>query len=312
MSLKPSIASMLRLQTPLILDGGLATELERRGADLKTKLWSARLLVDNPDLILTVHQDFLEAGADIIISASYQASFPGFAEAGIDHVTAEHLIRRSVQLACSARDNFWESPAAHGRLRPLVAASIGPYGACLADGSEYHGRYGLARKALMAFHKPRMKVLANTRADLLAIETIPSQLEAEVLLELLEDFPGTEAWLSFSCRDNRHVAHGEKFADCAAMVSSHPQIVAVGVNCTRPEFVTGLLRKAKNVQTPLVAYPNSGENWDAETRNWTGQGSGLDQAGEWQNAGARLIGGCCRVGVNEISGLRKMLLQEYK
>lgn len=297
----------LKRQSALILDGGLATELERRGADLQNPLWSAKMLVDDPGLVRDVHLAFLEAGADVIITASYQASLEGFEREGVDRTTAARIIRRSAALAREARDEFCADSAPWSRLRPLVAASIGPYGACLADGSEYRGDYALEKQQLIDFHRPRMEILADCGADLFALETIPSLLEAEALLELLSEFPGKHAWLSFSCRDEDSVSHGERFADCARSADSHPQIVAVGINCTRPEFVTPLLNSTVGVTAPLIAYPNSGERWDSERRAWTGEGSGLSNAKAWFEAGARLIGGCCRVAPDEISALRRSL-----
>lgn len=304
------ISEYLARQRIVILDGGLATELERRGADLKHELWSARMLLENPDLIRDVHLDFLRAGADIITSASYQASLPGFERAGLDKPEAIRAMRRSVELACEARSAFLAEETAEGRLRPLMAASVGPYGACLHDGSEYTGDYDLGKQALIDFHRPRMEKLAGSEADLLALETIPSQLEAEALLELLEEFPDRSAWLSFSCRDARHVSHGEAFADCAALVKDHPQIAAVGVNCTDPAHVPGLLASAGRAGVPLVAYPNSGEAWDPVTQEWGGRASsGLD-ARAWVQAGAGLVGGCCRVGPEAIAAMRRELLAD--
>lgn len=301
------LVQSLARQYVLILDGGLATELERRGADLRHELWSARVLMEDPGLIRDVHLAFLEAGADVITTASYQASLEGFERAGLDRGRAAQMMRRSVTLACDARVVFCADTAPGSRLRPLVAASIGPYGACLADGSEYHGNYGLDKQQLIDFHRPRMEILADTDADLFAFETIPSLLEAQALLELLAEFPGREAWLSFSCRDAECVSHGEPFAECANLADGNEQIIAVGVNCTRPEFVPGLLGSASSISKPLIAYPNSGETWDAEKREWMGQGGALD-ASAWVEAGARLVGGCCRVSPDDISAMRRALL----
>lgn len=300
------IGRALEQQQTLMIDGGLATELERRGADLRHELWSARMLSENPGLIREAHRAFLEYGADIIITASYQASYPGFERAGFDRETAARMMRRSVALACEARDEFWADSPPWSRLRPLVAASIGPYGACQADGSEYRGDYGLSKQQLKDFHMPRMELLAASQADFLAMETIPCLLEAEALLECLETIPNRFAWLSFSCKDAMHVCHGETFADCARLADQHPQVAAVGINCTPPQFVPDLLNAAAWIVTPFLAYPNSGEGWDAGAREWTGQGASLDPS-SWVAAGARLVGGCCRVGPDEIAGMRQCL-----
>ena len=296
----------------VIIDGAMATELERHGADLNDALWSAKLLVEQPDLIRQVHYDYFLAGADVAITASYQATFEGFARRGFSAAEAADLMRLSVALACEARDEFWADPAnRQDRMRPLVAASVGSYGAYLADGSEYRGDYGLSVEELMDFHRRRMAVLAETEADLLACETIPCRIEGEALVELLTEFAQAQAWLSFSCCDETHVCHGESFADCVQLANGSDQVVAVGVNCTPPQFVAGLLGSARVVtQKPLLAYPNSGEGWDAEAKCWVA-GAGLTEFGEpaklWHAAGGRLIGGCCRTSPDDIAAIGKAL-----
>lgn len=295
-----------------MLDGGLATELERRGGDIDDDLWSARLLLDAPEMIRQLHYDYYAAGADVAISASYQASFPGFARRGLDAQAAARLMELSVALARQARDEFWATQPENGpRLRPLVAASIGCYGAFLADGSEYRGDYGLSQAELMEWHRPRLAVLARSGADLLACETIPCRVEAEALVALLAEFPGLPAWISFSCQDESRVCHGERFADCVALAVGSPQVAAVGVNCTPPRFVEGLLRAAGAVtDKALLCYPNSGEGWNAQAHCWV-EGSGVTDFGPpsllWQRAGARLIGGCCRTGPEDIRRIRAAL-----
>jgi homocysteine S-methyltransferase len=268
------------------------------------------MLAEAPELIRAVHRDYLAAGADVIATATYQASFEGFHRAGFDAHRAEQLMRLSVDLAVRARDEFWADPAnREGRLRPLVAASIGPYGACLHDGSEYHGDYVIGAAELADFHRPRMDLLADTTADLFAFETIPSRLEAEVLIGLMPDYPNRRAWLSFSCRDGGHVSHGEAFAACAALADASGQIVAVGINCTAPRHIPELLNSAGAVRTPLAVYPNSGEHWIASEHRWCGQEGGTFPACEWYRLGARLIGGCCRTGPDDIRRMREDLLK---
>lgn len=282
----------------VVLDGGLATELEARGADLSDDLWSARLLLDDPDLIAEVHRAYVDAGADVVIGASYQASFEGLAHRGIDHTAARALFTRSVELA---RDTVGG--------RALVAASVGPYGAVLANGAEYTGDYALgdrdaARAFLRDFHGERAEVLAAAGPDLLAIETIPSVVEAEALLEVLDTLHDTPAWLSFSCRDANHLSDGTPFADAVDLVAGHPSIVAVGVNCTSPAAVPGLVAIAAGCTgTPIVAYPNKGGTWDPVAKRWVGDDlpEGLGPvAVELRTAGARLIGGCCGTGPSDI------------
>ena len=312
MDITNPIAPFLDQRRVLVLDGGLATELEKRGADLDDPLWSARLLIEDPDLIRQVHRDYYASGADVAITASYQASFPGLARRGLSERQAQQLMEASVRLAREARELFWsDADNRVDRLRPLVAASIGPYGAHLHDGSEYRGDYAIGRGELMNFHRDRMIVLAEAGADLLACETIPSRLEAEVLLDLLEQTPGVSAWLSFSCRDEAHISDGTSFAECVALADTSPRIVAVGLNCTAPTFAESLVRRAVEVtDKPVVVYPNSGEIYQVAGNRWL-PGEGVQDfvaaARRWHGAGARLIGGCCRTGPGEIAGIARAL-----
>lgn len=289
----------------LIIDGALATELERHGCDLKDDLWSARILLEQPEIIKQVHLDYFTAGADCAITASYQATIEGFERRGLSENEALELIRRSVQIAVETRDEFWSAPANRmGRSRPFIAASVGPYGAFLADGSEYRGHYGLSKKDLMEFHRPRMKALIEAGADMLACETIPCLVEAQALAELLKEFPGTTAWFSFSARDGEHISEGQVFADCVRQLEDRPQITAIGINCTTPAFVLSLVREAKKrTEKPILMYPNSGETYNAEKNDWNGDPvleSFGEQARLWYQAGARLIGGCCRTTPEDI------------
>lgn len=275
----------------VVLDGGLATELERRGNDLSSALWSARLLADDPDQVVAAHRAFVAAGAEVITTASYQASFDGFAALGID---ADVMLRRSVVLARrAAEDRAW------------VAASVGPYGAILADGSEYDGNYGRSVAELRAFHRPRLRALAGAEPDVLAIETIPSLREVEAVLAELEavDVP---AWLSITC-SGMHTRAGEPVATAFAMAADCAAVIAVGVNCTAPDDVDALVPLAATFGKPVVVYPNSGETWDAARRGWTGRpGLRPERVLDWIAAGARLVGGCCRVGSTEIAQLAQL------
>lgn len=292
----------------VILDGGLATELERRGQNLRDPLWSAKALIESPEVIRQIHRDYLEAGADVVTSASYQASFEGFALRGLSRKQAADLMRLSVRLACEARDTFAKSQSA-GQLKPLVAASVGCYGAVLHDGSEYQGDYGLSVQELIDWHRPRIEVLADSGAELLACETIPCLAEAEALVRVLEDFPQTPAWLAFSCRDGEHVCHGEALSDCVAAAETRGNILAVGVNCTPPQFVESLLQSiAGRTSKLLLAYPNSGESWDAHRQCWQPTASSrnwAEAARRWHATGARLIGGCCRTTLATIADIAR-------
>lgn len=283
----------------VILDGGLATELERRGVNLDDPLWSAKLLIENPALIRQVHEDYFLAGADVGTSASYQASIEGFAARGIDFQQAAALIDRSVRLVKEAREQFWDNASnRQGRRYPLVAASIGCYGAFRHDGSEYQGNYRLSLQQLMDWHFPRLALLVASGADVLACETIPSLLEAEALVRLLASFPRIPAWLSFSCRDQRHICEGATLLEAVEVAASADNVVAVGTNCTPPQYVEALLESVHNhTDLPLIAYPNSGECWNAARQRWEEGATVFDWAEgarRWHAAGARIIGGCCR------------------
>jgi homocysteine S-methyltransferase len=282
-------------ERPVVLDGGLASELERRGHDLSSHLWSAALLVDDPAAILEVHRAFFAAGAEVATTASYQASTRGFAGRGLSSVVdVETLLRRSVELAGRARDENGSG---------WVAASVGPYGAVLADGSEYRGDYGLTVSELQSFHRPRLEVLAEAGADVLALETIPCLAEAEALLAELALLQ-VPAWLSVTAAGQRTRA-GEPLAEVFRLAAECPWIIATGVNCLAPTDVPAAVDMAVRYGgRPAVAYPNTGEGWDAATRQWVGP-SGFDPTAvaAWIDAGARLVGGCCRVTPTDISTL---------
>lgn len=279
-----------------IADGGLATALEARGLDLSDRLWSARLLLDAPEQILRVHEAFFEAGAQVATTATYQASFEGLAERGLDRAASVRLLRRGVELARRARDR-----AGGG----WVAASVGPYGAALADGSEYRGRYGLSAAELAAWHRPRLEALAEAGPDVLALETIPDVEEAEALVGLVAEL-GLPAWLSYTVADGRTRA-GQRLETAFSLAAGVDQIAAAGVNCCSPAEVPGAVAAARAATgKPAIAYPNSGEGWDARRRRWTGP-SRFDpgEAAGWVRAGAVVVGGCCRVGPADIAALSR-------
>jgi homocysteine S-methyltransferase len=286
----PSLARAIS-ERVVVLDGGLATELERRGNDLGDAMWSARLLLDDPDEIRAAHQAYFRAGAEVAITSSYQASLEGFARMGADGAA---LLTRSVRLARQARDE-------HGR--GWVAASIGPYGAVLADGSEYRGDYGLSVAELREFHRPRLQILAAAGPDVLAFETIPSLDEVEALLAELEQLD-QPAWLSLTCVGPSTRA-GERAGEAFRMARDSKNVIAIGVNCTAPADVADLVSLASSESgKPVVVYPNSGEDWDAQRRRWTGRpGFAPELVAGWIAAGASLVGGCCRVGPSEIAAI---------
>src|SRR5687768_14770798 len=290
----------------VILDGGLATELERRGHDVSGSLWSAAILRTAPEAIEQVHYDYYAAGAQVAISASYQASYDGFAAAGIDPGETTTLLQRSVGLAISARARYRRDHPADAR-RLLVAASVGPYGAISHDGAEYRGDYGLSVGELVEFHARRFEILATAGADLLACETIPALDEAQALAQLLSRYAESCAWICFTSPDGVHTSHGEPLLDCASALDAVPNLVAVGVNCVKPEVVADAIRALRaGTGKPIVVYPNSGERWSGETHDWHGapdRESLASLAPGWKAAGARFIGGCCRTGPADIAAL---------
>ncbi|XP_057771642.1 homocysteine S-methyltransferase 3-like [Salvia miltiorrhiza] len=309
-----------------VIDGGLATELERHGADLNDPLWSAKCLLSSPHLIRRVHLDYLEAGANIIISSSYQATLQGFEAKGISRKEGEALLDKSVKIACEARDiynerapkGFWDASGDRvAQQRPiLVAASVGSYGAYLADGSEYSGSYGdgVSLETLKDFHRRRVQVLAASGADLIAFETIPNKLEAKAYAELLEEEGvNVPAWFSFSCKDGANVVSGEAVEECASIADSCEQVIGVGINCTAPRFIHELIQSIqKATGKPILIYPNSGETYDANRKEWV-QSSGVSDVDfvsyvkKWRDAGAALVGGCCRTTPNTIRAISKVL-----
>ncbi|HED65524.1 MAG TPA: homocysteine S-methyltransferase [Planctomycetes bacterium] len=290
-------------EAPLILDGGLATELERLGYDLAHPLWSARLLAEDPDAIAKVHRMYLAAGADVITTASYQASMPGFRAAGFREAEAERLLRDTVRIACRERD-------AAGREGVRVAVSIGPFGAYRADGSEYRGDYRVALAEIERFHRARLEVLLDEMreqgADIVLCETIPSAEEALLLARLLGEFGVRDAWVSLSLRDGTHTAEGNPLAVLASELQSQAPVGRIGVNCVSPTLVSEALATiGEAAALPLIAYPNAGESFDPAAKRWTGdrQSDLAGRAQRWYERGARVIGGCCRTGPRDIQAL---------
>jgi homocysteine S-methyltransferase len=297
----------------LIVDGGLATELERRGHDLTDDLWSARLLLDDPEVISQVHHDYLASGADCIISASYQGTIEGFMNRGLSHDEAKALLSLSVELAVKTRDQFWtDSDNRQGRIKPILAASVGPYGAYLADGSEFTGNYDLDEDGLREFHQERWDILAASCADIMACETIPSLAEARVLGKLFEETSQRFGWVSFSCKDGKHISDGTPLVEVVKILDPIENISAIGVNCTAPMFISSLIAEVQSATSkPIIVYPNSGETYDTAHRRWGGE-SDVDNYAEacirWRAAGASLIGGCCRTGPEHIRQVRQKLI----
>ncbi|MEU0331896.1 homocysteine S-methyltransferase [Streptomyces sp. NPDC006193] len=299
----PGLADALAAGT-VVLDGGMSNQLESAGHDLSDELWSARLLSERPEAVTEAHLAYFRAGASVAITASYQATFEGFGKRGIGREEAARLIASSVELAREAARRAADT----GVRRPLwVAASVGPYGAMLADGAEYRGRYGLGVAALERFHRPRMEVLAAAAPDVLALETVPDADEAAALLRAVRGL-GVPAWLSYTV-DGRRTRAGQPLEEAFAPAADVDEVIAVGVNCCAPGDVRPAVEIAARVTgKPVVVYPNSGETWDARTRAWTGPATfGAAQVRAWREAGARLIGGCCRVGPDVIRSIGRAL-----
>jgi homocysteine S-methyltransferase len=291
----------------VVLDGGLATELERRGQDLNDDLWSAKVLLESPEEVRNVHVDYYRHGADVATTATYQASFEGFARKGLDRKQSRALFEKAIDLACEARAQALAG-ASPDRPSPLVAGSLGSYGAFLADGSEYRGNYSAPPSALRALHRSRLEMLIDLfhagKLDVIAAETFPSFAEAQIVSDLLERAP-VGAWLSFSLADADHISDGTPLEKAVAKLAPNPNLLALGVNCTSPRFISAALDHLRAVtHKPLVVYPNSGEAYDARTRNWAGAPSSprswVNLVPEWYEKGARLIGGCCRTTPDEI------------
>jgi homocysteine S-methyltransferase len=307
-----SLQQLLAQQGFLVLDGGLATQLEVLGANLNDSLWSAKLLLEAPHLLEQVNYAYLCAGADIATTASYQATIPGLMAKGLTAPQAEAKIRLSVDISRQARDHFWSDTALRtNRLKPLVVASIGPYGAYLHDGSEYLGHYGLTHNQLKDFHRARLAILVDSQPDLIAFESFPSQLEAEAIVDLLTEFPSATCWISFTCKDESRISEGTSLAAAVRSITRSEQVLAMGVNCVAPRHVEALLKAAKQeTDKPLVAYPNSGAGFNSASSSW-------DERCElpviprsvtkWFEAGARLIGGCCNTTPETIHEIRAAL-----
>lgn len=294
MVLTPSIAATI-IRDVHVLDGGMASELEYRGARIDGPLWSAHVLEDAPEKIVEVHRAYIEAGAQCIETASYQVSRMGYLEIGLPAERADAALLHAVRLARDTANAFLAR-------RILIAASLGPYGAALHNGAEYHGNYDVRHANLVRFHQERIEVLAAATGieapDVFAFETLPSLEEAEAIGEALASWPAAAAWFSFTCRDEAHVAHGERLSHCAKAVSKFPQTVAIGVNCTLPAYIPALIHELRTAtDKPVIVYPNSGEGWDEAHRCWTGSGDPADygaMAHGWFSSGAHMIGGCCR------------------
>jgi homocysteine S-methyltransferase len=304
---KTSRLDALLGQGTSVIDGGLSTQLERLGCVLDGALWTGQTLLTNPELIERAHRDFIEAGARVLITASYQLSRQGFEALGLNSAQADEALRRSVEVARAAVDSA--GAAGEG---VLVAASVGPYGAILHDGSEYRGNYGLTHEELVAFHAERLAVLVSAEPDLFAVETIPDALEAAAIAEVLAQYPEIPAWVTFTAGEENTIWAGQSVEQAVAAVSSVPSVRAVGVNCVEPALVTGLVASIRAVtDLPIIVYPNAGGAWDAASGEWSGSVADplAAQASFWRDNGVALVGGCCGTDATAIAALSRSLAE---
>ncbi len=306
-------SELLNKNKIVVIDGAMATQLEARGCDINDELWSAKMIEERPDLIEDVHYVYFEVGADVGISASYQATVPGFMKKGFSREESENLIKKSMTLLLNARDRYQKE---HPERKDLVAAAaIGPYGAYLADGSEYRGDYKVDPQVIEDFHRERMQLLKDAGAEIFACETLPCLWEAEIILKVAKDLD-VPCWFSFSCRDYEHISDGTPIAECAARLDKEDIVKAVGVNCTYPEYISELIHHIKSKTTkPIIVYPNRGEEYDPVKKVWLGTQNGKSfgcWAEKWYEDGASAIGGCCRTtpdDIKEVAAFRDKLMK---
>ncbi|MCX8662546.1 homocysteine S-methyltransferase [Gilliamella sp. B2911] len=294
----------------IIIDGALASELQRRGCDLNDSLWSAKVLIEQPDLIRQVHYDYFKAGADCATTASYQASPLGFAKKGISLDESIKLIKKSVELAQQAKEQYLTQI---GKNKPLfIAGSIGPYGAYLADGSEYTGNYQLSEEEFIEFHQIRIQALIDAKADILACETLPNFAEIKALVKVLKQYPTMTAWFSFTLKDANHLSDGTPLKEVIDYLNNVDQVVSVGINCIALEEVTAALTVLQTLtRKPLIVYPNSGDQYDPTTKQWHKNHQHnctfKNQLPTWLKLGAKLIGGCCQTTPKDIAEIADYL-----
>lgn len=302
-------AMTTKIKYPLILDGGLSNVLESFGCDLNQELWSAKMLIDQPELIKRAHLAYLEAGAQCITSSSYQATLSGFERIGLNRSDATKMMIKSIELADEARSVFIKKNNQSESI--FLAASIGPYGAFLADGSEYRGDYRISDIELREFHAEKIRILESTNVDFLAFETIPSLQEIQILSELISQSK-KQCWISFSCRDSEFLNDGSKIIDALKICTSTNNLFALGVNCTAPKYISSIIKKIRPLvqDKKIIIYPNSGEIYLPESKSWKGISDPdifQKMASEWLDLGVDIIGGCCRIGPDHITKLSQSL-----
>lgn len=296
------IQEILSREPFVVIDGGGATELEARGCDLNDSLWSAKVLLEAPDIVTDVHRAYLRAGADIIKSMTYQSSHAGFKEKGLSDQDAEKAVQLGITIALDA--------VKQQSRKCYVAAAVGPYGAYLANGSEYTGHYGVTDTVLRDFHRKRLESFMEAGANFLAVETIPELAEAHLLAELMHEY-NISGWITFSCKNEQETCGGDRIGEAIRVLEHYEEVAALGVNCTHPRYISAIIHELKdNSMGPYIVYPNAGESYDPVSKTWHAD-KGYDDfyplAAKWYNDGARVIGGCCRTtpkDIRRISDLR--------
>lgn len=309
------LKKFLEKQNALILDGALGTQMQNHGFNINDSLWSAKFLDENPDAIKLVHKEYLEAGADCIISSSYQASLEGFLEKGFNEEKATHLISSSIKIAKDTRDEFWESYKNSDRLKPLIAASIGPYGAYLANGAEYSGNYEISEEKLSSFHEKRLDTIMQMHPDIIACETIPLFSEVKILSKLLEKYEHTTSWICLSAKNENLTNAGDNIEEVISWLNTQKHIDAIGINCTAPQYISALIKKIKRISDKLIViYPNGGSAYNPISKIWESSLTDPEEFAKmaflWNSLGADIIGGCCETTPKEIKKIREYLLKK--
>lgn len=294
----------------LVLDGAMADELQRQGIDLNSKLWTASALIDQEEKVYHAHLNYFKAGANIVITDTYQANLPAFEKAGYSQKQAEEFIKKAVRIAKQARDDYERQTEIHN----YVAGTVGPYGAYLADGNEYRGDYELSPQEYLDFHLPRLRLILAEKPDLIALETQPKLTETQVLLDwLTQHVPEVPVYVSFTLKDKTTISDGTSLAHAAQVVDKYKQVVGIGINCVAPNLVTPALELlSKNTIKPLVVYPNQGASYNPEIKEWEEVKEHFDFSKltkTWYEKGARLIGGCCTTGPKEVKQISTTLNQ---
>lgn len=298
------------LNQPLLIDGAMSTALEQLGADTNNPLWTASVLDKQPNLVKQVHQEYFKVGARLAITDTYQANVQAFVANGYSERQAHALIKRAVQLARDARDEYQQATGVYN----YIAGAVGPYGAYLADGSEYTGDYQRSEAEFKEFHRPRLTDILSVGVDVIAIETQPRLDEVIAVLKLAKELaPTIPCYVSFSLKDHASLADGTPLAVAAATVDQYDNVFAIGANCIPLERVAPavtVIRRATD--KPIIAYPNSSAVYDPQTKTWAyphGHRSLASYLPQWLSAGVTIVGGCCTTTPADIALLHEKLTE---